>query len=580
MKIRGTTINTPIARHAVPDDTMVSRKPWSSKNTVDKLCPSFTEQGAIVSCEPVESYPLHIVGGIKAVQNGSGNPSPENIRPIKGWDAMTVTQTGKNIIPFPYSAKSKTENGMTYTVMDGGGVFVSGEPTAQSNFHFYGYKNWTNCGFLKAGEYVFSISGDYTAVGSPFVYAYSTSKGVLGGINLATSNSVSFAVTEDLQDVAIYTVFHNTGYCTGTIYPQLEIGSAKTAYEPYRGSTITIPLGQTVYGGNYDCQTGELKQSRVAIVLNGTEQWFLNSATYGQCYIYHNIANCANWGEIDCSHFIGSNDGAYNSKNGHISSGTKLLWICDNRFTTLDSWKTYLAEQYAAGTPVTVVVSLTEPIVTQLEPVEIPALSGVNKISADSGYVTVSGRSVSSSQWTVLENMDEANPIVLCTLPTGMYFLKGYFKLSPSSAPLEYWEFMAVLTQDPEDMNLHLHCPAVHAIHHYRVNRTTYEASLTRTYFDKICEIDEIASKLANMLDLTKTGKQILSGAIEVTGNIYAKSSLQMYGNINMAGGGGTKRKVYNLAEPTSASDAATKKYVDNALANAIAAAIEEGLSE
>ena len=64
MKIRGTTITTPIARSAVADDKSVSNKPWSSKNTVDKLCPTFTESGSVVVCEPVEGYPLEVVSHI------------------------------------------------------------------------------------------------------------------------------------------------------------------------------------------------------------------------------------------------------------------------------------------------------------------------------------------------------------------------------------------------------------------------------------------------------------------------------------------------------------------------------------
>lgn len=60
MKVRGTTLTTPIARHAIPDDSAVSSKPWSSQNTVDKLCPAFTESGAVVTCEPVDGYPLEV----------------------------------------------------------------------------------------------------------------------------------------------------------------------------------------------------------------------------------------------------------------------------------------------------------------------------------------------------------------------------------------------------------------------------------------------------------------------------------------------------------------------------------------
>ena len=69
MKIRGTTLTTPIARHAIPDDSAVSSKPWSSQNTVDKLCPSFTESGSIITCQPVEGYPLEVAWQTKNLFN-------------------------------------------------------------------------------------------------------------------------------------------------------------------------------------------------------------------------------------------------------------------------------------------------------------------------------------------------------------------------------------------------------------------------------------------------------------------------------------------------------------------------------
>ena len=38
----------------------------------------------------------------------------------------------------------------------------------------------------------------------------------------------------------------------------LEISTMPTAYEPYLGETFTIALGQTVYGGTLDADTGTL----------------------------------------------------------------------------------------------------------------------------------------------------------------------------------------------------------------------------------------------------------------------------------------------------------------------------------
>ena len=45
---------------ALIDNSVVGDSAWSSKNTVDKLCPDFGERGSVVVCEPVEGYPLRV----------------------------------------------------------------------------------------------------------------------------------------------------------------------------------------------------------------------------------------------------------------------------------------------------------------------------------------------------------------------------------------------------------------------------------------------------------------------------------------------------------------------------------------
>lgn len=73
------------------DDVAVGEKAWSGRNIADRLCPSFTESGATVACQPVEGYPLGVVSKITPVQSGSGTPSPDNVRPITGWTGARLT---------------------------------------------------------------------------------------------------------------------------------------------------------------------------------------------------------------------------------------------------------------------------------------------------------------------------------------------------------------------------------------------------------------------------------------------------------------------------------------------------------
>lgn len=77
-----------------PDDDAVNGKPWTSLKIVDTLCAPFTAEGNPVTCTPVEGYPLSVQASWEPRQEGEGDPSPENVRPIAGIDAVTVTLSG------------------------------------------------------------------------------------------------------------------------------------------------------------------------------------------------------------------------------------------------------------------------------------------------------------------------------------------------------------------------------------------------------------------------------------------------------------------------------------------------------
>lgn len=78
------------------DDSQIDGKGWSSKHIVDMLCPAIDEAGNPVQCYPVPGYPLDIVASWTPTQEGSGDPSPDNIRPIKGRKSVTITRQEDN----------------------------------------------------------------------------------------------------------------------------------------------------------------------------------------------------------------------------------------------------------------------------------------------------------------------------------------------------------------------------------------------------------------------------------------------------------------------------------------------------
>lgn len=80
----------------IDDTAITTTSPWSSKQVVDTLCPPIEETGNPVVCYPVAGYPLGVKAKWEPVQEGSGTPSPENIRPIKGRDSVTITRQEDN----------------------------------------------------------------------------------------------------------------------------------------------------------------------------------------------------------------------------------------------------------------------------------------------------------------------------------------------------------------------------------------------------------------------------------------------------------------------------------------------------
>lgn len=242
MKIRGTTITTPLARTAVPDDSAVSKKPWSSKNTVDKLCPSFSESGSVVVCEPLEGYPLEVVSEF------------EDIDSVQ--QKITLTQSGKNLVGLA-----------TVTYTTGSGTYnptISGDDFILSKSVYYlNLKGLDK--FLKAGQtYTFSIGGVSCNV-SDFGWQIATADG-----NVTTPNySKKKTVTVDAANPITAAVFvlgypnkQDTDIVVSNI--QIEFGSVVTPYEPYKEPQIfTVDLTNAIdveeYGafaaGSYNWKT-------------------------------------------------------------------------------------------------------------------------------------------------------------------------------------------------------------------------------------------------------------------------------------------------------------------------------------
>lgn len=239
------------------DDAAIDGDTWSSRHIVDMLCPKVEKSGTLVQMDGlVEGYPLGVTASWKPMQEGSGEPSPENIRPIHGRDSVKVERCGENLLPFGeriediYSqqimasdallllskAYAEQDLTLTFTTETQDLVFqdnVEEEWRKRIGFECHGtLADGTEAYVLQC--WIDNRNGELTKNGKKTVTVKVTMP------KLASGNVMFYA--QKIKSGSF--VAYDFGIYAGTIAP--------TTYTPYIGSTNTLTLPSTVYGGEVD----------------------------------------------------------------------------------------------------------------------------------------------------------------------------------------------------------------------------------------------------------------------------------------------------------------------------------------
>ena len=225
------------------DSAINTTEAWSSKKIADTFCPPFSVSGNPVLCNPVEDYPLSAVVTLEPQQAGSGDPSPENVRPISGWGGVTVNVSGKNLLS-DENFQSSERNGITFTKMGNGVVHIEGTSiSAADSVVVYDVPQ------LPPGQY-FGIVGSYLNIvvkkaktGTNYYYRAFT------------------GMTIEQGDVILYYYFAINNGVTVNKDDYIFLAPGESAFqvsdhEPYQGTIATITLPETTYGGTADAVTG------------------------------------------------------------------------------------------------------------------------------------------------------------------------------------------------------------------------------------------------------------------------------------------------------------------------------------
>lgn len=398
-------------KNITPDDSSIGDKPWSSKHIIDMLCPPLEESGNPVVCYPVAGYALGVKAKWEPVQEGSGTPSPENIRPIKGRDSVKVERCGENLFKFPYSTSTARRNGLVITSQQDGGITVNGTATADT---WYAINQ--NIEKRLPMNTPMALSG-CPAGGSTKTYYIGL---YLGGKWFSDSGNgntdVKFTTREIASRVEV-SIIKGTVCNNLTFFPKIEVGTTITPYSKYQGSTNTLTLPETVYGGEVDAVTGDGKETWKTITLDGTEDWsFQTTNSPGKSGFVFQVPEIATpenpgiKGDIVCSQYptVTAND-TYQCINGISVEAQEHHYfrIYNDTYAggTINEWKHYLAAQHEAGTPVQVCYKLAEPVpFTATGAQALPALAGLNTVLTDADSATVTGRADPIKRIAALED--------------------------------------------------------------------------------------------------------------------------------------------------------------------------------
>ncbi|WP_418920112.1 hypothetical protein [Alistipes putredinis] len=222
------------------DDAAIDGDTWSSKHIADMLCPKVEKSGTLVQMDGMfGGYPLGVTVSWEPKQEGSGDPSPENIRPIKGRTEIKVERCGENLLNIkPFD--TRIQKGITFEYVPEGGIHIQG--TASANADSPTFPVW----HLPPGKYC----GPNTPTGVSASIVIRRN-----GSNLWLNTKGIFEILAG--DVTKYWYFYVFSGTTidKTVYPYIVPGAtAPTTYTPYIGRTNTLTLPETVYGGEVDAE--------------------------------------------------------------------------------------------------------------------------------------------------------------------------------------------------------------------------------------------------------------------------------------------------------------------------------------
>lgn len=330
--------------------------------------------------------PLSLIAEVAPIRTGVGVPAPDNYMAMTGRTGMKIYQAGKNLMRT--TAVSESLRGIDFTVNPDGSITAQGTATSSIT-----------------GAYVFGIvtlpPGTYYANGfSADTDARILVRDQVAGRTWAYINrgaDIEFTLTETTT-LTVYPDIPNGEVANWTFYPMIRrTGSPK--YEPGHGQEISLswPAAGAIISGAYDVISGILSING-EVTLTGAENVFDFSGENPNGHVFRVWMPTAGFRELSdaelslygqyCTHFRQSiTQRQWKLQLNEFYPRRQNIWFCTDIAETTAEFKSWLAEQYSAGTPVVVSAPLISPIKVRSLATKLYAVSGLNSFMTEEGSI-------------------------------------------------------------------------------------------------------------------------------------------------------------------------------------------------
>lgn len=291
-------------------------------------------------------------------EQASPNPNyPQDIKVVTGDNTINVC--GKNLLETDNYEPTITKRGVTFTNNDDGTITVNGTNNESNYVLYYLTKekwNYNSDLFaLKEGTYTFSCTNSTYDCRLIFTIYYPNGTNYTFAITNNNSTTITFAEFVKFN-IRLY-VEAGATVNNVTLYPQIEKGSQKTIWKPYKRQTYPLYLGNIEL-----CKIGTyqdyfyksnnkwyLHKEIEKVVLDGSENWNniygTNLFNIQQFFTNNNAPTFAN---------AMSNYFKYNPVQSNINPATvhgefaiqvvsKSLFLKNTNYSTVNDFKSWLS---------------------------------------------------------------------------------------------------------------------------------------------------------------------------------------------------------------------------------------------